>query len=134
MTLNIDTMTIAEARQVAAMFGALAPQVPSAPHAASPEQAVVVCTDKRGVFFGYTTDPLADPINLRAARMCIYWTSKVGGVAGLAATGPKDATKSGNGSRIAAESDAILRGITAVFPATPEAVAAWSKAPVYTGE
>lgn len=97
-------------------------------------QAVVVCTAKRGVFFGYTTDPLADPITLTKARMCIYWPSKIGGVQGLAATGPTDAKASGSScSRIAAESDAILRDITAVFPATEAAVAAWAAAPVYRG-
>lgn len=105
----------------------------SAPTANGEKRAVVVCTDKRGVFFGYTADPLADPIHLSDARMCIYWTSKIGGVAGLAATGPSDAVKSGSGSRIAAKSDAILRGITAVFPATADAQAAWTNAPIFQG-
>lgn len=100
------------------------------------EHAVVVCTSHRGVFFGYTDDVMADPIHLRAARMCLYWHSRIGGVGGLAARGPFDAVASGpytKGSRIAAESAVILRGITAVFPTSPQVAEVWAKAPVYTG-
>lgn len=94
-------------------------------------QPVLVCTEKRGVFFGYTTDPLADPLNLKDARMCIYWSSKMGGVQGLADIGPVDASASGNGCRISAKSDAILKGITAVFTVSEAAVGVWEGAPVY---
>ena len=105
----------------------------NAEKSAADMQAVIVCTEKRGVFFGWTADPLADPLTLSRARMCIYWSSYIGGVQGLAATGPTDAVAERSGSRISAESDAILRGITAVFPATDAAVAAWAAAPVYRG-
>lgn len=40
--------------------------------AKSSERAVVVCTDKRGVFFGYAEDTEGDAIVLRAPRMCVY--------------------------------------------------------------
>lgn len=92
---------------------------------------VLVCTDKRGVFFGYTTDPLADPLTLTDARMCIYWSSKIGGVQGLAEAGPFDAVAKGDGSRIAAKSNAILKGITAVFEVTDAAAGVWEAAPIY---
>lgn len=92
---------------------------------------VLVCTDKRGVFFGYTTDPLADPLMLTDARMCIYWSTKIGGVQGLAEAGPFDATVSGNGSRIGAKANAILKGITAVFEVTEAAAGIWVDAPIY---
>lgn len=93
--------------------------------------AVLVCTEKRGVFFGYTADPMAEPINLKGARMCIYWSSKIGGVQGLAEAGPFDAVKSGDGSRISAKSDAILKGVTAVFSVTDAAAGVWDTAPIY---
>lgn len=96
-------------------------------------QPVVVCTQHRGVFFGYTDDLLAEPIVLRGARMALYWSSKTGGVQGLAAKGPTDAVTGdgARGSRIGEASDAVLRDVTAVFPCTPEAVAAWQAAPTY---
>ena len=53
-----------------------------------PERAVMVCTDKRGVFFGYATDTSGDVIHLRAARMAVYWSQSMHGVLGLAKDGP----------------------------------------------
>ena len=51
------------------------------------ERAVVVCTDKRGVFFGYTDKPFnREQMVLKRCRMCVYWDSK--GVLGLAVNGP----------------------------------------------
>jgi len=92
--------------------------------AAPKERAVVICTDKRGVFFGYATDTSGDPIVLRRPRMCVYWDAATKGVLGLAATGPT------NGCRVTLAPPAIeLRGITCVIECSPEAVAAWEKSP-----
>lgn len=88
------------------------------------ERAVVICTDKRGVFFGYTTKTDGDPIRLTRPRMCVYWDTATRGVLGLAATGPT------SGCRITNAPPAIeLRGITAVIECSPEAVSAWEKSP-----
>jgi hypothetical protein len=85
----------------------------------------VVCTDKRGVVFGHTTDPHSDPIVLTDARMCLYWDKATGGVFGLSENGPTSACK------ISATTDRVsLTGITAVFDMTDKAVDAWSSAPV----
>jgi len=86
---------------------------------------VVVTTDKRGVFCGLTDAPVgADPIVLEEARMCVYWDTATRGVLGLAATGPTA------GCRITAAPPRVeLRGITAVMDCSPEAVAAWQRAP-----
>src|SRR6185437_2017311 len=52
-------------------------------------QPVVVTTEHRGVFFGYLLeDKSPDRVILEDARMCVYWSAKVHGVLGLAATGP----------------------------------------------
>ena len=92
--------------------------------AAPKERAVVICTDKRGVFFGYATDTSGDPIVLRRPRMCVYWDAATKGVLGLAATGPT------NGCRVTLAPPAIeLRGITAVIECSAEATAAWEKSP-----
>jgi hypothetical protein len=88
------------------------------------ERAVVICTDKRGVFFGYATDTGGDPIRLVRPRMCVYWDAATKGVLGLAATGPT------SGCRVTLAPPAIeLRGITAVIECSETAVAAWEKSP-----
>jgi len=53
-------------------------------------------------------------------RMAVYWTAAVGGVVGLAASGPS------KGCRIGPAAPAItLRDVTAVMEASPTAAAAW---------
>lgn len=87
------------------------------------ERAVVVTTEHRGVFFGYTTDAQAEVIELKRARLCLYWSRDVKGFMGLAATGPsKDC-------RIGPAVDIDVRKVTSVLYATPEAVVAWERAP-----
>jgi len=86
----------------------------------STERAVVVCTDRRGVFFGYAEDTEGDAIVLRKPRMAVYWSEDVKGVMGLAATGP---TK---GCKITLAPPRIeVRGVTAVIDCSPAAVDAW---------
>lgn len=87
------------------------------------ERAVLVTTAHRGVFFGYATNTSGDPIRLRAARNCVYWPREQKGFLGLATTGPLD------GARIGPAADLELRDVTAVAECTPEAVAAWERAP-----
>ena len=88
---------------------------------ASVERPVIVCTQTKGVFFGYATDTKGDPIFLRRARMAIYFgTTK--GVMQLAETGPTSSSK------ISARADIELRQITAVFNVTDDAAKAWEAA------
>lgn len=84
---------------------------------------VLVTTEHRGVFFGYTDDPSGEMVSLRRARNCIYWSSDVKGFMGLAATGP---TRS---CRVGPPADITLRNITAVVSVTPEAVERWESGP-----
>ncbi len=86
------------------------------------ERAVMVTTSHRGVFFGYATETEGDTIDLKRARMVIYWPQDVRGVLGLAVTGPT------RGSKITAAVDAMqVRQITAVVEVSTEAVANWEK-------
>ena len=124
--MDIDSLTIGEAKKLAAMFSATSV---AAPPASKPARefplAVIVCTDKRGVVFGYTLDETARPITLTNARMCLYWSADVGGVFGLAEIGP---TK---GCKISATLPAIaLEGVTAIMTVDEKASEAWRKAPV----
>jgi len=89
-----------------------------------PPLAVIVTTDKQGVFFGYAREIDGATIRLERPRMCVYWSEDVKGVLGLAATGPT------SGCRITAAPPAIeVRGITAVMECSEAAVAAWEKQP-----
>jgi hypothetical protein len=84
---------------------------------------VLVCTEYRGVFFGYAVDTSGDVIHLSRARCAIHWSSATGGFMGLAERGPD------SDCRIGARADIELRKVTAVVEVTPEAAAAWEAAP-----
>ena len=124
--MNIDNLTVAEVKQLAAMAQSFLGVVPSpAPATEHAERPVVIWTDKRGVIFGYTSNVDARPIVLRNARMCLYWPASVGGVFGLCDIGPnKD-------SKISATlPSATFEGVTGVANVTPEAEKAWIGAKV----
>jgi hypothetical protein len=88
------------------------------------ERAVVITTEHRGVFFGYVANEKKAPaeIELEKARMCVYWSSDVKGVLGLAATGP---TK---GCRVTHSIPKFTAyKVTGILECSPEAVEAWEK-------
>jgi len=122
--MNIDNLTYGELKQIAAMFSqqTMPCAGPSNPHDRIP---VVVCTDKRGVVFGYCQDTSARPIKLESARMCLYWSTDVGGVFGLGEKGP---TKDCKISAVLPE--VTLEGVTAIFTVDPIAEKAWIAAKV----
>jgi hypothetical protein len=126
MAIDIDSLTIAELRQIAALantvFGvqSLTPEKPRGDKA-----PYIVCTDKRGVVFGYTDDIDARPVVLTDARMCLYWSADIGGVFGLGEKGPtKDCKISATVPSI------ILEGVTAVMTVDLSAETAWLNAKV----
>jgi hypothetical protein len=88
---------------------------------------VVVCTSRRGVFFGYVDHVptrLSPTIALTRARLCVYWAADVRGVVGLAACGPTQ------GCRISpAAPQLLLEGLTALLVCSPEAAKAWEAGP-----
>ena len=87
----------------------------------STKRPVLICTEYRGVFFGYATDTSETTVQLTGAKMAIYWgTTK--GVMELAHTGPTSKSK------IGAPADVMLRGVTSVFEVTKEAESAWKQA------
>jgi hypothetical protein len=42
------------------------------------QRPVIVCTEFKGVFFGYASDTTGDSIQLSSARMAIYWGTSRG--------------------------------------------------------
>ena len=82
------------------------------------KRPVIICTEHRGVFFGYANETSGDTISLTDARMAIaFGTTK--GVMQLAETGPTDRSK------ISAKADIEVRKVTAVFEVSPEAKVKW---------
>lgn len=101
----------------------VADKVSEQAEAAAAERPVLVTTEHRGVFFGYATDATGDPIRLKRARNCVYWSRAMKGFRGLASVGPdKDC-------RVGPPADIELRKITAVAEVTPEAAKAWEAQP-----
>jgi hypothetical protein len=83
---------------------------------------VLVTTEHKGVFFGYGEAgiPADRVVRIERARMCIYWSADVGGVLGLAASGPSSNCKIGP-----AVPAITLQAVTSVVEASPEAAAKW---------
>lgn len=87
------------------------------------ERAVLVTTAHRGVFFGYSVETSGTTIKLRAARLCVSWSSDLRGFMGLASAGPN------SNCRIGPAADIEVRDITSVTEVSPQAVEKWEKAP-----
>jgi len=89
---------------------------------------VIVCTEKRGVIFGYAKKDKPNKrgqIKLKKARMCLYWPTSIGGVFGLGEAGPNAETK------VSAKLEGVfLEGVTAIFDVTEDAEKAWNSAPI----
>jgi len=85
------------------------------------ERPVLVTTSHKGVFFGYATETDGATIELKRARLCVYWSADLRGFMGLASHGPSKSCKIGPAC------DITLRDITSVTECTPVAVEAWEK-------
>lgn len=88
----------------------------------------VIFTDQRGVFFGWidSNDKGAKTIVATGVRNCIYWAKSVGGVFGLAATGPNAECRIG-----ALCAEVTLQNVHGVALCSAEALRAWEAAPCY---
>ena len=120
--MNVDSLTIKEAREIARMFGApsMASTEPCEP---KDEIPVLVTTEHRGVFFGFARNVSGETITLRAGRNCLYWPAENKGFIGLATTGPV------KGARVGPAATITLRNITSVVECSEEAVKAWESFP-----
>lgn len=86
------------------------------------KRPVLVTTAYKGVFFGYAEDTTGEQIALTDARLCLYWSTDMGGFMGLAAHGPS------HKCRIGPPADITLRSITSVLEVVAEAEAKWNAA------
>jgi len=89
---------------------------------------VLITTDntKRGVFFGWIKpeDSDKETITAEKVQMCVYWSTAVKGVLGLAAHGPDRTSKVTAPIKVG-----TIKGVTFVAEASEEAVKAWEKQP-----
>ena len=88
------------------------------------DQAIVVTTKFRGVFFGYLKDQVNDTVTLRDARNCIYWPVEQKGFIGLCTEGPVTGAKVGP-----AAEEMVLYGVASILKCSDEAVQRWESAP-----
>jgi hypothetical protein len=90
--------------------------------------AVLITTDntKRGVFSGFINEDDADKQTMvvEELRMCVYWSTDMKGVLGLASMGPSKTCKISK-----AVKRATLQGVTAVVELSNDALKAWQKEP-----
>lgn len=122
--MDINDLTIGQAKELAKHFGRQIEE-PSPTSGDQKTIAVIVCTDKRGVVFGYTQNVNARPITVTEARMALYWSADVGGVFGLAEKGPT------SGCKISATAPSLtLEGVTAIFTVDAAAEKAWKSAKI----
>lgn len=92
---------------------------------ANGERAVVVTTKSKGVFFGYTDQPLnSKEFVLKRARMCVYWSRDVRGVMGLGEKGPTDSCKI-----TPAAPEWAVNEVTGCMTVSDAARDAWERAP-----
>lgn len=87
------------------------------------ERPVLVTTAHRGVFFGYASETRGTTIDLKRARLCVYWSVDLRGFMGLASSGPSKQCKIGPAA------DIQIRDVTSVTEVTSEAVVKWEQAP-----
>ena len=121
--MNIDNLTIAQARQIAAMFGGATAE-PSTPHIG---KECIVRTYASGVFFGTVTAHSGRQVEIANARRLWRWHTKEGiSLSDVAQTGI-DASK----SRICAEvpTQTVLDALE-IIPTTAQAAGSIRNSPV----
>ena len=112
--MNIDDLTIGQAKALAAQFTSGASAVPSTPGNGRP---VIVRSRDAGVQFGYLDRYEGSTVYLQNARQMWSWTAKSGGTLLDCAThGVKSGKFSGAAGAV------IVIGACAIIDCTPEAV------------
>jgi len=86
------------------------------------ERMVVVLTEFKEIFCGWTADTSGDQIKLRAARQACYYSADTHGLLGLAVNGP------GKDSKIGPAADIECRRVVNVIECSLAAVEAWKEA------
>jgi len=86
------------------------------------ERLVVVLTEFKEIFCGWTNDTDGERVSLRQARQACYYSEGTHGLLGLAVEGPAE------GSKIGPAADMEVRKPVNIIECTPQAAEAWSTA------
>lgn len=86
------------------------------------ERMVVILTEFKEIFCGWTSDTCGDRIKLRGARQACYFSADSHGLLGLAVNGP------GGDSKIGPAADIECRRVVNVIECTLAAIEIWEKA------
>ncbi len=89
---------------------------------ANSERLVVVLTEFKEIFCGWTTDVTGDRIQLRNARQACYYSEQTHGLLGLAVTGPA------KGSKIGPAANIEVRCVVNVIECQQSAIEVWENA------
>jgi len=127
--IDIDSLTIGEARKLAALFGNVAPATPSAsPFASLVGKLALVRSRGSGVWAGYVSaaheGPAGHTLALANARRFWSWTG-AGECSSLALTGP-------TGGKIGPAASPIVAEVLEAHELSPDAVGAIAKVPTWT--
>jgi hypothetical protein len=82
------------------------------------ERMVVVLTEFKEIFCGYTSDTTTDSVKLRNARQACYYSPDTHGLLGLAVNGP------GKGSKVGPGANIECRRVVNIIECAPSAIAA----------
>jgi hypothetical protein len=88
---------------------------------------VLITTIHKGVFFGTLKNPKeaeSKTVTITDARMCVYWSSSMKGVLGLASIGPDSECKIG--PRV---DEITLQDVTSLTKVSAQAVKCWEDEP-----
>jgi|SRR5262245_16977953 len=86
------------------------------------EKLVVILTEFKEIFCGWTTDTSGESIKLRNARQAVYYSADTHGLLGLAVTGPA------KGSKIGPPANIECRKVVNIIECGPAAIEAWEDA------
>ena len=89
---------------------------------ANAERLVVVLTEFKEIFCGWTQDTTGGRIKLRGARQACYYSAETQGLIGLAVNGPA------KGSKIGPPADIEIRQPVNIIECQAAAVEVWEKA------
>ncbi len=91
--MDINSLTIGQAKELAAMFGAVQPAAASTPHPMIGQYVIARCY-AAGVHSGEVVSVDGDKVILKDSRRLWSWKAKDGvALSGLAQSGPKDGCK-----------------------------------------
>ena len=114
--MNIDSLTVGEAKKLMALFGNHAPSAAAVPTHPMIGRKCIIRTEMAGVHFGTVVAAIGNEVHLQdALRFWKFVTGKIGTISDAANTGLQ------SGSRVAEAGEIFLTGVIEIVPVTARA-------------